>query len=431
MQTTVANRVSISGNGLFSGQEATVTLSPADPNTGIVFYRTDLEEVSPLPAVLSNLKSTPRCTILGDGRSSVQTVEHLLSALSGCGLTNVKIEISGPEVPILDGSSMPFVRLFEEAGVRVQEEFPKIYSLTEPVYWSQGETQLMAIPSDEFRISYTLHYPDSSFLDSQFYSFAVTPEGFKNEIAPSRTFCLYEEIQPMIDQGMIKGGSLENGVIIKDDEVVNPEGVRFPEEMARHKILDLIGDLALIPIPFKAHIIAIRSGHTSNTAFAKELYKQLKSQSATAVKSEVLGTKEIKEILPHRYPFLLVDKVTYINLEENKIVGQKNLTINEEFFQGHFPDLPIMPGVLILEALAQTGGILVHQKGYKDKIALFLNVKEAKFRKPVLPGDTLMLHCEGLHYSSKGGRVKGKAMVGNKIVAEAEIGFAFINKDQI
>ncbi len=257
-----------------------IRLCPAKQNTGIVFQRIDLPHRPLLPAKLKYVQGTSRCTAIGDQAAVVQTVEHLLSALSGCGIDNLLIEISGVEVPILDGSAKGFVELIEDAGI-AELEFPKhFYRLETPLFWSQKEVHLIALPSDEYRISYTLHYPQSALLRSQFYSFLVEPEAYKQEIAPSRTFSLYEEIAPLIERGLIKGGSLENAVIVKDDAIVNPEGVRFPDEMVRHKILDAIGDLSLVALPFLAHIVAIRSGHSSNTAFARELLKHIKMENS-------------------------------------------------------------------------------------------------------------------------------------------------------
>jgi UDP-3-O-[3-hydroxymyristoyl] N-acetylglucosamine deacetylase len=231
-----------------------------------------------LAARLEYVQATPRCTVLGNGTISIQTVEHLLSALRAFEIDNVLIEISGPEVPIFDGSALPFVEMIEKAGIRELEKEKKTVKVQTPLFWSQGDIHLIAVPSDHFRISYTLHYPHSSAIGTQYYSFALSQECFKNEIAPSRTFSVYEEIAPMIEKGLVKGGSLTNAVIIKDNAIVNSEGLRFSDEMVRHKVLDLIGDLSLVPVWFYAHIIAVRSGHSSNNAFAKELYDEIKRE---------------------------------------------------------------------------------------------------------------------------------------------------------
>jgi UDP-3-O-[3-hydroxymyristoyl] N-acetylglucosamine deacetylase len=279
-QRTLRRPISISGVGLFTGQKVDLTIRPADANQGIVFQRVDLHNKPLLPAKLENLKGNPRCTIIGTGDIQIQTVEHLLSALRAFDIDNACIQISASEVPILDGSALGFVELIEQSGITEQEETKSIFYLGSPVFYSQKDVHIVALPSEEYRISYTLHYPQSKLLGSQFYSVCVDAESFKTEIAPSRTFSLYEEVNIIIEKGLLKGGSLENGVIIKDDTVLNSEGLRFKDEMVRHKILDMIGDLSLVSLPFIAHIIAIRSGHASNNAFAKELLNHIKMENS-------------------------------------------------------------------------------------------------------------------------------------------------------
>jgi UDP-3-O-[3-hydroxymyristoyl] N-acetylglucosamine deacetylase len=277
-QRTLQKSISADGVGLFSGEKVFLRLSPMEGNGGIVFQRIDLPHKPVFPARAESVQGTPRCTIIGSGIATVQTVEHLLAALRAYEIDNVLIEISGSEVPIFDGSSRAFVAMIEEAGVCEQDAVKQILRLKTPVYWSEGEIHLIALPSNEYRISYTLHYPHSRTIGTQFYSCALDPQRFKHEIAPSRTFSIYEEIAPMIEKGLVKGGSLDNAVIIKGDEVVNPGGLRFAEEMARHKVLDMIGDFSLVP-PFLAHLIAVRSGHASNNVFAKQLLNHMKMEN--------------------------------------------------------------------------------------------------------------------------------------------------------
>lgn len=277
-QRTLRGSISAAGIGLFSGEKVSITLSPAGENTGIVFQRVDLPHQPRLPAKSDYVQATPRCTIIGSGKIIVQTVEHLLAAIRAYNIDNVLIEISGGEVPIFDGSSKHFVELIEKAGICELEAEKEFLRLKAPIFWSQGDIHLIALPSDEYRISYTLHYPHSPTIGTQFYTFVLDQERFKNEIASCRTFSIYEEIAPMIDKGLVKGGSLDNAIIIKGGNIINPEGLRFPDEMARHKILDLIGDLSLVP-PFLAHVIAVRSGHSSNNAFAKELLNHIKMEN--------------------------------------------------------------------------------------------------------------------------------------------------------
>jgi UDP-3-O-[3-hydroxymyristoyl] N-acetylglucosamine deacetylase len=270
-EQTLRAPILFSGNGLFTDQEVEVKISPASEGHGIIFERSDLPSKPQIPATLEYVQGTNRCTTLGSGRVVIHTVEHLLAALKAADINNALIEISGSEVPILDGSALPFCEMVKKAGIQQQKSKKPIVKLSTPCYWSHGDTHIVALPSDELRISYTLHYPSSKLLGSQYYSAIVTEDLFLHELAPARTFCLYEEAAQMKEKGLLKGAGLENGVLIKDDVVLNPEGLRFSDEMVRHKVLDLIGDLSLIGTPFIAHLIAVRSGHTANHAFAKEL----------------------------------------------------------------------------------------------------------------------------------------------------------------
>jgi UDP-3-O-[3-hydroxymyristoyl] N-acetylglucosamine deacetylase len=278
-QRSLKKPVSMGGIGLFTGAKTELTLRPAPEGTGILFQRMDLPNKPILAANVENVLETPRCTILGNSEFQIQTVEHILSTLKAFDLDNVIIEIDGPEVPSCDGSALAFVDMIQKAGVLSQTATKKIYHLHTPVFWSKGDVHLVALPAEEFRISYTLNYPNSELLKSQFYTVHVNEETYKQEIAPARTFSLYEEVVPLIEKGNIKGGRLDNAVIIKGDSILNPEGVRYRDEMVRHKILDLIGDLSLVGDSFLAHIIAIRSGHFSNTSFAKELVNNFKMEN--------------------------------------------------------------------------------------------------------------------------------------------------------
>ena len=277
-QKTIKRSLSLSGKGLFTGEPATIQIHPAPVNHGIVFQRTDLPGSPLIPAQLEFVAESLRCTRLATKSASILMVEHLLSAISALELDNLLIELAGPEVPACDGSAKTFVEHLDQAGVVFQEEPKEILKITRPIFYSQKETHLIALPSDEFRISYTLHYPQSALLGSQYFSLAVKPELYKNEIASCRTFSLYEEISPLIEQGLIKGGGLENALVIKGDRVLNPDGMRYSNEMVRHKILDLIGDLSLLGKTLVAHVIAVRSGHATNLAFAKNLLAQSKEE---------------------------------------------------------------------------------------------------------------------------------------------------------
>lgn len=273
-QKTLSKEISTSGVGLFTGESVSLTLIPAPPNTGIIFQRIDLPGKPEIPAHASFIREVPRSTRLGNGAATVHMVEHLLAALVGLGIDNLRIAVTGPEIPSGDGSALLFVKLIEQAGILEQDAPKKIIQVKEPIFWSAGDVHLVALPAEEFRLSYTLHYPQAEKIGTQYYSLTVTPERFKEEIAPCRTFALYEELLPFIEKGLLKGGGLENGLVFKGGQILNPEGARFPDEPARHKILDLIGDLALVGACLHAHVIAVRSGHPSHAAFAKILAKR-------------------------------------------------------------------------------------------------------------------------------------------------------------
>ena len=290
-EKTLSSRVSLSGSGLFTGEKVKLTLCPAPEKTGIVFQRMDLPGKPEIPALLDSVVEWPRCTKLGANQTTVQMVEHLLSALSAYGIDNLRIEIMGPEIPAGDGSSLLFVEAIEEAGIQIQNAKRQFLKVETPIYYSSGHTTLIALPSDEYRISYTLHYPQSSLIGSQFYPFLVGTEQYKQEIAPCRTFSLYEEIAPFIEKGLLKGGGLENALVIRGDQIMNPEGARFPDEMVRHKVLDLMGDLSLIGSPILGHVIAIRSGHSHNLAFAKKIESACQGRKECFENSYVLESR--------------------------------------------------------------------------------------------------------------------------------------------
>ena len=276
---TLASEVSRVGVGLFTGIDCQIKFRPLNDGKGIFFQRMDLPGFPILPARFDYVNSTPRCTIIGHDGVSIQTVEHLLAALFAFGVDNLLIQLTGPEVPIFDGSSKMFIEMIEEAGLCEIEHYTPVYQLDKPIYWSKGDIHIIALPSDELKISYSLHYPQSKLIGSQFFSISIDSNSFKNEISACRTFSLYEEIAPFIEKGLLKGGSLDNAVLIKEDQVMNPDGLRFSNEMVRHKILDMIGDLSLLGFPFQAHLIAIKSGHAANNAFARELYNHKKREN--------------------------------------------------------------------------------------------------------------------------------------------------------
>jgi len=418
----------ISGVGLHTGERVTVRAKPAEPGTGIVFVRTDVPGYARIPCSVAARTHSQRRTALRHGDVEVHTVEHLVSAAIGLGLDNLEIEVDGEEMPGMDGSARPFVELLQEAGAHDQELPCKEIVVTEPVEVSQGEASLVALPYPQgLRISYTLDYPVPT-LPSMYYSVEVTQDRFVSEIAPARTFCLRREAEMLLAAGLGKGANTDNTVVMDDDGSVEGE-LRFPDEPVRHKILDLIGDLALLGAPLRAHIIAVKSGHELNAALAEriveredELLQVRRDEALTA-----LDIREITRILPHRYPFLLVDRIIEVEGTQ-RAVGIKNVTFNEPFFQGHFPGQPVMPGVLLIEAAAQvTGAMLLGSSSHAGKLAYLLGVDNFKFRKTVTPGDRVVIESEALRVKERTGQARIRATVDNHVVCEGVLKFMLID----
>jgi len=441
--------VDYAGIGLHSGNRVNLRFLPAAPNSGIRFRRVDLDGKPEIEARIENVSETTRSTTLSKGNVRIHTVEHVLATLAGLGIDNAIVELDAGEPPIADGSAREFTRIILEAGIESQAEQREPFAIPGPFQLEMGDSLMSAFPADDFKISCTSADKKGRF--TQFYSVSLTPETWQKEISHARTFCFFEEIETLIRNGLIKGGSLENAVVIRDDAVLTTEPLRYPEEFVRHKLLDLIGDLSLIGRPLKGHIIAIKPNHAANCALATQLNQQMRKPLVTAQTfapppspptpakpasapnqadsnatpvSDVasLDINQIMKLLPHRYPFLMVDRVTKI--EGNRIVAYKNVTVNEPFFQGHFPGHPIMPGVLQLEAMAQVAGILLlRHTEHTGKIAYFMSAEDVKWRKPVLPGDTLVISVEMTKTRGKIGRAKGVCTVRNEIVSEAEVTF--------
>ncbi|NOX97328.1 MAG: UDP-3-O-[3-hydroxymyristoyl] N-acetylglucosamine deacetylase [Nitrospirae bacterium] len=431
-QKTISKETSYTGVGLHTGNKTTVNFKPAPVNSGVRFVRTDLPGKPGITANILAAVDAPRRTTLRSGEVEVHTVEHILAALAGLGLDNLIIEVNANEVPEIDGSSLPFTRMLADCGIVEQEEAKRYGQITKPIYISENGTYIAAFPADEFRISFTIDY-DHSYLQTQFASFSITPDIFEKEIAGARTFCLERESKALQAQGLGKGASFQNTVVVGDKGVVKGE-LRFKNEFVRHKILDLMGDLFLLGSPLKAQIIASRSGHSLNIKLVQKIKEAIKDSRKAHLTlpsqpdsgEELLDIEDIQKILPHRYPFLLVDKI--VEIEENKrIVGIKNVTINEPFFSGHFPGRPIMPGVLIIEALAQAAGVLMLKKTEnRGKLAYLAAINKVKLRKPVVPGDQLRLDIKVSKLRSKTGKIESRALVKGKVVAEAELIFSLV-----
>ena len=431
-QKTIANDVFLNGVGIHTGVPASVRVLPAPPDVGVVFVRTDLPHRPAIPvrsAHVDAARSVRRTTVAKDG-VEVQTVEHFMASLWGLGIDNVYVEVAGPELPGLDGSAAPYLRHLRAAGVTEQPAERRYFSLREPVFVEDGESAIGAFPSPNLRISYVLSYPHP-LLKAQFVSFAAN-DGipFADAIAPARTFCLKEEADRLRAAGLGKGANVENTLIVGEQGIIN-NTLRFEDEFARHKVLDLLGDLYLLGCPLRAHVLAVKSGHSLNVKLVKKLDQaleqwklgSLQSTTAEVMVGPQLDIMQIQKILSHRYPFLLVDRV--IELTETRAVGIKCVTINDYFFRGHFPDRPVMPGVLMIEAMAQVGGLIILNKAeHKGKFAYFMSVDKVKFRKPVVPGDVLVIETELGKLRSRTGQVIGKVFVDGKVVCEGEMLFA-------
>lgn len=464
-QHTLKNPVSYSGIGLHSGNKVSLTIVPAPANSGLRFRRTDLDGKPEIEARAEHVVDTQRSTTLAKGAVKIHTVEHVLASLAGVGIHNAVIELDANEPPIADGSAREFARLIREAGTVAQTETVEPYKVTAPLELTVGETQMAVFPHNGFKITCTSSDRGGRF--TQFFSVEITPETWEKEISHARTFCFYEEIEFLIRNGLIKGGSLENAIVIRDDAILTTEPLRYREEFVRHKILDIIGDLALVGRPIHAHVIAVRPSHHANTELARALIAQMRkpleaaqtfapppspaperspekpaerrTQAANTVSHSkdstealirdgaTLDIMQVMQVLPHRPPFLMVDRVTRI--EGNKITALKQVTIGEPYFEGHFPGHPIMPGVLQLEAIAQVAGILMmRQAENAGKLAYFMSAEDVKWRRPVRPGDTLVIEVEMTKSRGKIGKARGVCSVNGEAVSEADVTFMLMDR---
>ncbi|GMU86777.1 MAG: 3-hydroxyacyl-[acyl-carrier-protein] dehydratase FabZ [Ignavibacteriales bacterium] len=463
LQRTIKHPVSMAGVGLHTGTNCHMTFKPAPINYGIRFVRTDLGGNPEIPALADHVVDISRGTTLAVGEAKVFTVEHVLAAIVGLQIDNIIIELDGIEPPIGDGSALPYVNLLQKAEFVVQDA-PKDYLIIDQtvVYKDENnQVDIVGLPLDGYRLTVMVDYQNPA-LGSQHTGLFDLEREFVTEFAPARTFCFLSEVESLSKVGLIKGGDIDNAVVIVDKQlnndelqdlgkklgieqeislgdngILNNKALRFRNEPARHKLLDLMGDLALIGVPFKAQILAARPGHKSNVEFAKQvrkLYQQkklVKKYQHVRQEGVIFDINAIQRILPHRYPFLLVDKITALDLDQ-KVTGVKSVTVNEPFFQGHFPGRPIMPGVMIIEAMAQVGGILLLNSfpNPEEKLVLFMQINNAKFRKPVVPGDQLVLEVEMVQKRTRYVVMAGKAIVDTNLVAEAEFVAAIIDRNQ-
>ena len=452
-QRTIKNPVTLSGIGLHTGEKVSLTFNPAPENYGYKFQRIDLDEKPIINADVDNVFDTSRGTSLMQNGAKVHTTEHCLAALVGSQIDNCLIELNGSEVPIMDGSSMPFIKALEKAGAVEQDAEREYFVIKQHLTFEDVERQIemLAVPQDEFRITVMVDY-NSKILGTQHASMYHIGE-FKTDIAPSRTFVFLHELEALLKKNLIKGGDLDNAIVlvakeisqqalddladlfnkpkmeIKGIGVLNNTKLHFENEPARHKLLDIVGDLALVGKPIKGHILAARSGHSGNVAFAKKLTQLVKQEKQNKLphhyepnKPPIYDIRDIMRMLPHRQPFLLIDKI--IEMGENYVVGLKNVTMNEEFFKGHFPGNPIMPGVLLIEAMAQTGGMfaLSTVPDPHNYLTYFMKIDQVKFKQKVVPGDTVIFSLKLLSPIRRGVcHMQGTAFVGDKVVMEGEM----------
>lgn len=416
-QHTISKSVSLEGTGVHSGQPATLAFHPADPGTGIRFRRADLPGSPEIPVDVDHVAGTELGTSLCQGEAKVLTVEHVMAALSACGVDNAILELTGPEPPILDGSFRGYVEVLRDAGLEAQDVPRKVMRISDPVtvQLDSGEFYVAA-PGNGLRISATIEFEHPG-IGRQFGTFFFGAESFRDEIAPARTFGFRADAEALHARGLALGASLENTVVLDESGIMN-ESLRFSDEFLRHKVGDLVGDLALLGAVLDVHVVAERPSHRGNVALARAL-KKAASRSAGA---PIVDAQKIMEYLPHRFPMLLVDRI--VEVESGKrIVGIKNVTINEPFFQGHFPGHPIMPGVLIIEAMGQVGGLLLMDAVEKpeDYVVYFMALDNVKWRRPVLPGDQLVFELEMLQFKRHVCRMRGRGLVDGQVVAEADL----------
>lgn len=456
-QRTIAQPVTYSGIGLHTGNQCHMSFVPDRADSGIRFVRVDLDDHPEIVVDPDHVIGVERGTSIGIDGCKVHTIEHVLAALAVAGIDNLRIELDSSEPPVGDGSSLPFWDALKQAGIVELDAARRRYRVEEAIFYQDGDVEITLLPSDRLQVSLSIDF-DHPLVGHQFESFEITPDVFEKEIAPARTFGFLHEIEKLKAAGLIRGGNLRNAVVIGDDEILNEDHLRYPDEMVRHKILDLLGDLKLLNVDIVAHIVARRSGHRTHLALVQLLKRRMElsngdrgisvresrvgprqeatvdgrptSRSVVAPgRAPVLDIGQIMSVLPHRYPFLLVDRI--VEMQEGKrVVGYKNVTISEAFFEGHFPDHPVMPGVLIVEAMGQVGGVLLMSlvDDPEGNVVYFTGLDHVRFRHPVRPGDQLVCELELIRRRGTHCKMRGVARVDGNVVAEAELMASLVPK---
>lgn len=430
-QHTLAGPTEVTGRGLFHGDLVTCTILPAPPDHGIVFERIDLPKPVEIPATIANVTPRNRRTTLKVGDVTIETVEHCLSALAGLAIDNAVIRLTGPELPCGDGSALPYVNAIQKAGIVRQDAQRRYCQITEPITVEEGDALIAALPAerDDLQILYDLNYPDEPRIPRQLHAFHLNSESYVRDIAPARTFSLKEEAQALWDRGMCHHVTPRDVLVIDQNGPID-NAFRFDNEPVRHKILDVIGDIYLLGRPIHGRIVAYRSGHSLNHQLVYRLLEKLRAEQGLQTHLQrQMDVRSIMKVLRHRYPMLMIDRVVEVHGDQ-RAIGIKNVTINEPFFQGHYPGTPIMPGVMIVEAMAQLSGLLLSSVlEHRGKIAVLLSLDKVKLRRPVLPGDQMVIEAETIRAQGRTANVKCKALVGGQLAAEAQIKFVMVDAE--